>query len=99
MGDTVTNLYNVNLETRECVVEVTVDVWNCDFEEAITRIREAATGLTDPRLGAESGAYDGDEGRIVVSGQRLLTDAEYHQRLEEKAEQQRFRDYMKRFPG
>lgn len=92
-------LFNIDLVTGECVEEIDIDVWDCDIEQAIQRIREAAEGLRDARLGAEAGAYEGDEARIIVSGRRQLTNDERRRKAEEKEREARYRDYLDRFPG
>jgi hypothetical protein len=90
-------LYNVNLETRECYEEIEIDVWqHVDLDETLEAIREAAQGLTNPELRAESGGYADDGPKIILGGHRLLTDAEVENIVRTKAKEAAYRQELQK---
>ena len=94
-------LYNVNLETRECIEQRTVDWKYLELEEFITNLREAAVGLTEPTVdvNADSDGYDFLNHEIVVSGARLLTDNEVASIKAERERVRRYHQHMASFQG
>lgn len=95
-------LYNVHLDERECVDEREVWFEGQTIESVIEGIRDAAKGLTDPRveIDHDDDPYGGfTHYRLTVSGHRKMTDREVEQETAKRQRERRFQDHMQSFRG
>lgn len=92
-------LFNVNLETGECVAEREIDWQYKPLHEVITSMLEASLGLAEPTLDITSEmGHDFMEYTVSVSGKRQLTDAERKKITDERDLQHRQQEYMRGMP-
>jgi len=87
-------LYNINLDTGECVDNREISWEYCSIEEVITDIRQAMVGLQNPSLDIESDDPAEDEFRhflLSVIGRRKMTEDEIAQ------ERTRHREFGKKW--
>lgn len=86
-------LFNINLETGDCVVQRSVQ-WECtSLEQVIADLQEAATGLTNPTLDISSEEdYDFRNYFLAVSGHRKMTQQEIDREVEERRKQKQFQE-------